>query len=128
MKEFVLGVCIIVVLFSSVMCFAATRTITLHWTCDIVDPNTPEIDSFKIYRKPTGFGYSLLATIPFTGVQDEYSYTYSQTFPDGEIDTYWYYVTVVSSEGIESVPSNEMSVTVDLSPPSPPMQLSPIVQ
>lgn len=129
MKKTSILLAVLIILVASVFfvsnSIAATYDVTLTWTQGFNDPNNPNADHFNVYRKPEGFGYSKMTEVPFTGTQPTYSITFTENFTDGEVTTYWYYQTMVNNLGIETSPSNEQFLSIDLTPDSPPVQLPP---
>jgi chitinase len=79
---------------------ALKKQVRLDWT----QSTSPGITQNKIYRATSNGGsYTLLATISANT-----NYVDSKVTPR---KTYYYYVTAVGSSGIESSPSNQVSVT-----------------
>lgn len=71
------------------------------------DPNTePDMASYRLY-----VGGELTATVPHPAT--------SYTFTPSEEKTYVFHLTAVDQAGNESVPSNTVTVTIDV-PPAPP--------
>lgn len=82
------------------------HTVTLNWTAS---PDVPA-DSYDVYRgTAAGQETTLVNTTPITGT----------SFVDTPGAGVWFYIVKsVNGGGLQSVPSNEISVTVPLQPPS----------
>ena len=85
------------------------HSVTLTWTA-----STDPVASYNVYRgtnPPGNEGATPINTAPVTGT----TYVDTNVTAGEKLD---YVVTAVSASGIESVHSNEVTVTVPLQPPT----------
>jgi hypothetical protein len=78
---------------------------------------TSQFAGWNLYQASQAGGpYSFVTMIPFVSAQADYTSAQSITVPDGQKTTLFFTITALNTNG-ESVPSNEVSATIDLTPP-----------
>lgn len=82
------------------------HTATLKWSEQTPEPPGIQVNRYRIYRGRTENGIFNLKSSTSHGAK---SYI-DKTVVSGK--TYWYYVTALSTTGIESSPSNTVAVTI----------------
>ena len=122
MKKMVVFSAIASLMLMGTMAWAGSKNVTFQWTQQIPSPNN--LKEWHIYQASTAGGENQggtpIATIPFSQVQSQYSYSMAINFPDGAKTTYYFKMDVMTTGNVKSDLSNEASATVDLTiPPVP---------
>jgi hypothetical protein len=93
---------------------SGTKELTFAWEQDAT--SLPNLKEWRMkYAAQPGGPYTTLTTVPFDGTpKPEYQAQESVSLvPDGQKATLYFVATAVAKSGIESGPSNEISVDID---------------
>lgn len=124
MKKLFFAISLSILLCFSTLAFAGTSWVKLGWDAN----SEPDLVGYRLYRSTVDGVYAygetsanLVAEIPKDTTPLEYV---DRNIPDG---TYYWVVTAYDSEGHESGPSNQVSITFDTItnlPPAAPQGLN----
>ena len=99
--------------------FAATD-VSFRWDAN----SEPDLAGYRLYRSDTSGAYTqgaFIKEIPCAANDTACAAVTDEGVPDG---VYYWVVTAYDTEGLESVWSNEVTTTLDSTPPGPPQSLS----
>jgi hypothetical protein len=90
--------------------------ITFTWTQEL----SPGMIGWRLYQSETSGQYAEpIAVIPFEAEADEYAYPMTIEADYGDSVTYYYVLTAVNQDGVESGPSNEVVYSAEFVYPVP---------
>ena len=116
------------ILMLSSIAFAGTKTINFAWEQGAAD--LPNLKEWRIHSSMTvGGPYTVLSTIPFDGtVKPSYAGSGTvTTIPNGQKATVYFVATAFGKSGIESGYSNEVSVLIDFTTVTVPINFKIVI-